>query len=140
MRDMSKKNARDSRLEHGDELLEARGIDLEASDDVLLPALVGAIGQHPDSDLTIAELLGSIPLDAAASELLAWEAREEVGKDLKREIRRSIFRLQQRGVASAARPEAPSEPVVIAERAELPYSAVERAACDLQHAGLLDIV
>jgi aminopeptidase-like protein len=28
----------------------------------------------------------------------------------------------------------------IAERAELPYSAVERAACDLQHAGLLDIV
>src|SRR5262245_14409739 len=117
MHAMSRKNDRDARLQHGDELLEARGIDLDADDDVLLPSLVGAIGGHPDSDLTIADLLGSIALEGAARELLAWEARA-TDKDLKREIKRSLFRLQQRGLAAAARPEALAEPVRLVQPVE----------------------
>ncbi len=116
---MSRKNQRDARLERGDDLLEKRGVDLDAPDDELLPALVAAIGVDPDGDLTIAELLGSIALEKSAQELLAWEARDPADKDLKREIRRSLFRLQQRGIAAAARPEAPSEPVRIAQPVEV---------------------
>jgi len=108
---MSRKDKREARLIHGDEILEARGIDLDAGDDALLPALVAAMGADPDADLSIADWMGSIPSEEAAANLVAWERRSPADKDLRRIIRASLFRLQQRGVAGAAAArEKPAEP------------------------------
>ena len=119
---MSKKEKREERLIHGDELLEARGIDLEAPDAELLPLLTAAIGSHPDADLSVADYLGSIPLPEAARRLVEWEQDWEkhphTDKDLLRIIRRSLFRLQQRGIAAAAREKPAREPVRLIEPAE----------------------
>src|SRR5262245_46409692 len=98
---MSKKEKREERLVHGDELLEAAGIDLDAADEALLPSLMAARGKSPDSDLSIADLLGSIALEQAARHLVDWEKTTPSDKDLLRVIRRSLFRLHQRGIASA---------------------------------------
>lgn len=100
---MSKKEKREERLVHGDELLEAAGVDLDAADQVLLPSLLAARGKGPDSDLSVADLLGSIALEEAARHLVEWEKSATTDKDLLRVIRRSLFRLQQRGMASAVR-------------------------------------
>ncbi len=115
---MGKRERKEARLAHGDEVLEARGIDLEAPDEELLPALLGAMGKDPDGDLSIADLLGSIAMEEAARQLTEWEKKDPPDKDLKREIRRSLFRLQQRGIAAARREAAPQEPVRMIERAE----------------------
>ncbi|HZI93583.1 MAG TPA: hypothetical protein VFE84_05040 [Patescibacteria group bacterium] len=119
---MSRKEKREERLINGDDLLEQRGIDLEAPDDSLLPLLLAAIGSHPDADLSIADYLGSIPMDQSATKLLAWEDAWEKtpapDKDLLRVIRRSLFRLQQRGIAAAAREKPAREPVRLIDPVE----------------------
>jgi hypothetical protein len=117
---MGRKDKRESRLIHGDELLEARGVDLDADDELLLPALVGAIGADPDSDLSVADLMGSIASEEAAARLAEWDRSQPADKDLRRIIRASLFRLQQRGVAAAAaaRERAETEPVRLVERTE----------------------
>ncbi len=115
---MGKRERKEARLAHGDEVLEARGIDLEAPDEELLPALLGARGKDPDGDLSIADLLGSIAMEEAARQLTEWDKKDLPDKDLKREIRRSLFRLQQRGIAGARREAAPQEPVRMIERVE----------------------
>lgn len=100
---MSRKEKREERLVRGDELLEGAGIDLDAPDEALLPSLVSARGKSPDGDLSIADLLGSIALEQAALHLVEWEKSAPTDKDLLRVIRRSLFRLQQRGIAAAVR-------------------------------------
>ena len=100
---MSKKEKREERLVHGDELLEAAGVDLDAPDDQLFPSLLSALGRNPDSDLSIADLLGSIAREQSAQHLVSWEKNAPADKDLLRVIRRSLFRLQQRGIAAAVR-------------------------------------
>ena len=119
---MSKKEKREERLINGDELLEQRGIDLEAPDETLLPLLIAAIGSHPDADLSIADYLGSIAMEQSARQLLAWEdawdKTASPDKDLLRVIRRSLFRLQQRGIAAAAREKPAREPVRLIDPVE----------------------
>jgi len=112
---MSRKNKREDRLVRGDEILEGRGVDLDADDDVLLPALLAARGSHPDADLSIADLLGSIPSEEAARALVEWDRSNPADKDLRRVLRSSLFRLHQRGIAAAAREKAAGEPVRIAD-------------------------
>ncbi len=112
---MSRKEKREGRLIRGDEFLEQRGIDLDAEDDVLLPALLAARGADPDGDLSIADLLGSIPSDEAARTLVDWESAHPEDKDLRRILKSSLFRLQQRGVAAAAREKSAGDPIRIVE-------------------------
>lgn len=114
------KDKREARLIHGDEALEARGIDLDAEDETLLPLLIAAIGAGPDADLSIADWLGSIPLEGAARRLQEWDRAAPADKDLRRVIRASLFRLQQRGVAAAAREKEEREPVRILVEAPEP--------------------
>lgn len=114
----SKKDKRETRLLHGDELLEGRGIDLDAEDAVLLPALLAAAGVHPDADLSIADYLGSIASEESARRLLAWEDSHPADKDLLRIIRRSLFRLQQRGITAAVREKPVASPVRLIDPVE----------------------
>src|SRR5258706_16161559 len=50
------------------------------------------IGRDPACDLVIAEWLGRTAEAASAEKLASWEA-EAADKDVKREIRRALFRL-----------------------------------------------
>jgi len=54
------------------------------------------IGRDPACDLVIAEWLGRTAEAASAEKLASWEA-EAADKDVKREIRRALFRLEQKG-------------------------------------------
>jgi hypothetical protein len=114
---MSKKEKREERLIKGDAALEARGIDLEAPDEELLPLLLATRGADPDADLSIADLLGSIAIEEAARYLIEWDKAGSPDKDLMRIIRKSLFRLQQRGIAAAVREKPPADPVRIFEPA-----------------------
>jgi hypothetical protein len=104
------KERREDRLVHGDELLEKRGLDLEAPEEVLLPRLIAEIGADPDADLAIADLLGAINSQESADRLAAWERQNPPDKHLKRVIRQSLFRLGQHGV------KVPEREVPVAER------------------------
>lgn len=97
------KERREDRLVQGDEMLEKRGIDLEAPEEILLPRLIAEIGAGPDTDLAIADLLGSINSQESADRLTAWEKQNPADKHLKRVIRQSLFRLSQHGVKVAER-------------------------------------
>ncbi|HEY3176623.1 MAG TPA: hypothetical protein VGK94_12785 [Candidatus Polarisedimenticolia bacterium] len=115
---MSRKEKREERLIKGDEALEARGLDLDAPDEELLPALIAARGEDPDADLSIADLMGSIAMEEAARHLVEWDKASPPDKDLTRMIRKSLFRLQQRGIAAAVREVPPVEPVRIFDPVE----------------------
>jgi hypothetical protein len=89
------------RIDQGRKLLAAWGVHdgslpqgTPAAD--VLRVLEPLIGRDPATDLAIAEWLGAITVPAAAERLAAWEP--SAGKELKREIRRSIFRLEQKGI------------------------------------------
>ena len=115
---MGKKKRREGRLIRGDELLEQRGIDLDAPDETLFPALMAAMNTHPDADLSIADWLGTIATEESAGRLQEWERSQPPDKDLRRIIRSSLFRLEQRGVTGAQRQESGGEPVRLIERIE----------------------
>ncbi len=107
-----KPGSRVETLQRGRLLLSAWGVHegaLPPSTPVLqvISTLQPLIGRDPACDLLIAEWLGRLADLAAAGALVRWEA-ETADKDLKREIRRSLFRLQQKGV-TAARVEEPRE-------------------------------
>jgi len=112
------RHKREDRLIVGDAFLEESGVDVDAPDDELLPRLLELIGGNPEGDLAIADLLGSVPCQEAASRLTEWDAQKPRDKDLRRIIRASIFRLEQRGIAGAARARADEEPVRMAVRPE----------------------
>ncbi len=114
---------------HGDEVLAARGIDTDAPDDALLANLVAQIGADPDADLAIADLIGSIPLQEAADHLMAWQRRDPPDKHLRRVIRQSLFRLEQRGLR--ATPSGGESP------APRPAPAAGRAALETTPTGYL---
>ncbi len=84
----------------------------------ILDALSPLIGRDPACDLLIAERLGRIVEPAAAARLLEWE-RTATDKEVKREIRRSLFRLEQKGV-EIRRAEEPVERFTLAGAAPEP--------------------
>ncbi|MFQ5701692.1 MAG: hypothetical protein ACE5HU_07605 [Acidobacteriota bacterium] len=112
------KDHRDDRLGRGDAILMNSGIDLDSSDEELLPRLLAMVGKDPDADLSIADHLGSIALEESVEHLAAWEAKAPPDRDLRRVIRSSLFRLSQRGVAGADKRRAAGEPVRLTEVVE----------------------
>jgi len=112
-RSAKKRDPRQERLERGRGLLAAWGVH-EGTLPEGTPAgkvfetLAPLIGRDPACDLLIAEWLGRLPLPEAAARLASWEP-EARDKELKRELRRSLFKLEQKGLAPARREE-PVEP------------------------------
>jgi hypothetical protein len=95
----------DPRLAAGDRHLAAWGLSAEAD----VAALAAHAGRDRDADLAIAHRLGGIASDASAQQLQRMEACAG-DKALRKEIKRALYRLQQRGIAVARPPAAEATP------------------------------
>lgn len=106
----SKRDPREEMLAKGKTLLASWGMHeftLTAATPAkdALERLSSFTGRDPASDLVIAGWMARHADPATAERLLAWE-REASDKDLRREIRRSLFKLEQKGI----RVERPDQP------------------------------
>jgi hypothetical protein len=95
---LASKKQLEERLRRGREQLRQSGIAFDDSATLLLPELKARLGAGPDSDLALVSALGRIP-DTAAAELLGEIEKSAADKELRKEARRSLFKLAQRGVA-----------------------------------------
>lgn len=95
---------RDPQLTAGKNLLEQWGITLARLQEgsLTLADLEHRIGQDAAADLALAALLGDLSQPEAAQLLVTWEDKA-ADKSLRREIRRSLYKLAQKGV-QVARP------------------------------------
>ncbi|HXV82186.1 MAG TPA: hypothetical protein VEG60_20130 [Candidatus Binatia bacterium] len=95
---MAKKKFHEEEISRGSEQLRQSGLQLEEATPALVPRLEEQWGKGRETDLAIAFSLGKIA-DAAAAEALLRLEKEAEDKDLKKEIRRSLFKLAQKGLA-----------------------------------------
>ena len=102
---MAKKDVRQEALKAGTERLRQAGFDTENVSAASLSSLTAQLGKEHDTDLAVAFFLGRVADPAAVDALTALErsARE---KEIKREARRSLFKLEQRGMSIPQREEA----------------------------------
>jgi hypothetical protein len=100
---LSKKDSRQEALRRGIDQLRKGGIETESLSEAVVGSLTALLGKGRDTDLAIAFLLGRIA-DAAALEALISLERSAPDKEIKREARRSLFKLAQRGM-NVPRPE-----------------------------------
>jgi hypothetical protein len=95
---LAKKKLHEEEIQRGVEDLRRSGLDL----DHLTPALVSRLeeqwGKGRETDLAIIYFLGKI-VDSGAAAALRRLEKEVRDKDLKKEIRRSLFKLAQKGLA-----------------------------------------
>ena len=83
------------------EQLRQSGLQLDEVSPALAPGLEEQWGRGRETDLAIVFSLGKIADSAAAAVLLRMEKKAQ-DKDLRKEIRRSLFKLSQKGLAIPA--------------------------------------
>jgi hypothetical protein len=116
---MSKPN-RDTQLRLGEQQLHEWGLPAEAG----LDALRGAVGREATADLAIAARLGAHADPASVTLLQALETAS-ADKLVRKEIKRSLYRLEQRGVPIPSAPPPTLAPVIAAPALEGYLSAVD---------------
>ena len=99
-----KRESRDSALMKGTEDLSASGLDLESLEPTpdSVSRLCGLRPPSREAERAIACWLGFAEIPEAAALLSEMESKAR-DKDLRKEIRRSLFRLEQRGIAAPPR-------------------------------------
>jgi len=102
---MAKKDARQESLKKGLVQMLELGFDEENVSVADIGALTGHLGKEHDTDLAVAFLLGRVADPAAVDALTTLERSARV-KEIKREARRSLFKLTQKGLK---RSEAPAD-------------------------------
>ncbi len=100
---------REARLQSGLERLAALAVD---ANEASIAELEEALGKNPEVGLAVAEVLGRRPSAESAALARKLERVADEGRDklLRREARRSLYRLEQKGVAVEARSEPPPTP------------------------------
>jgi len=91
-------DAREPRLREGQGALQRLGVSSEAP---TVEALSAALESAPETALAIAALCGDIASAPSAELLLRIERGARHDKLLRREARRSLYRLKQRGIGAA---------------------------------------
>jgi hypothetical protein len=106
------KKTRDPQLTAGKKLLDQWGITLARLQEgsLTLADLEHRTGQDAAADLALAALLGDFPHPEAAELLATWE-NTTVDKSLRREIRRSLYKLAQKGVQVARLAQESARPI-----------------------------
>jgi hypothetical protein len=94
---LAKKKSHEDEIRRGIEQLRQSGLKLDDGSPAIVPFLEEQLGKGRETDLAIVFLLGKIAASATAEALLRVEKRAG-DKDLKKEIRRSLFKLSQKGL------------------------------------------
>lgn len=110
---MTKKDLHDERLEKGLAALAAAGIAIHAPRAESIAQLKNAIGKSAETDMAAIFLLGKIAARESL-ELIREIEKSATDKDVKKEIKRALFKLGQKGVAIAEAVE--RKPVALFER------------------------
>ena len=95
---MANKKQTDEKIRTGLEQLRQSGISLVDFSESLVPRLKEQLEKAPATDLAVVYCLGKIPQPAAVEMLVSIE-KNATNKELRKEARRSLFKLGQRGVA-----------------------------------------
>jgi hypothetical protein len=124
-RQKGKRDPRNEQLEKGRSLLAAWGLhDFTLPSDTpageALEKLESFIGKDPACDVVIAGWLGRFADPSVARRLVTWE-QETKDKDLRREIRRSLFKLEQKGI-EVKRPEEPKPAFTLGDPSSEPQA------------------
>jgi hypothetical protein len=98
---LAKKKSHEEEIRRGTEQLRQSGLKLDELSSALVPSLEEQWGRGRETDLAIVFSLGKIA-DSAAAEALLWIEKGIEDKDLKKEIRRSLFKLSQKGLTIPA--------------------------------------
>jgi hypothetical protein len=106
----NKKKLHDEQVRRGLEELQREGVTLDDTSPSLISDLMGRFGHGRPMDLAIIFVLGRMN-DPAAVEALTRVDKEIANKDLKKEIRRSLFKLAQKGLVIPESPSAEPKPV-----------------------------
>jgi hypothetical protein len=93
-----KKKSHEDEIRRGAAALQQKGIATDDVSPAMVPRLRAEFGQGRDIDLAVIFTLGKIA-DTAAVQALAGIDEQIADKDLKKELRRSFFKLAQRGLA-----------------------------------------
>jgi len=107
---LAKKKHIGESIRRGLEELAKLGIDFEGAVADLVPKLRNQFGKRQDTDLAVIFALGKVA-DAAAVEALAEIDKRAAHKEIKKEIKRSLFKLAQRGFTVPRQPGGESTPV-----------------------------
>jgi hypothetical protein len=94
---LAKKKSPDEEIRRGLEALQQAGLTFDNAGTAILPRLEEQLGKAGHTDLAIVFVLGKIADPAAVAALLRIE-KEARDKNLKKEIRRSLFKLSQKGL------------------------------------------
>ncbi len=95
---MAKKKNIDETIRRGMDELAKAGVDFAADSPTLVARLREQLGKGRETDLAVVFSLGKIA-DAAAVQALGEIERQMAGKEIKKEIKRALFKLAQRGFA-----------------------------------------
>ena len=95
---MANKKPTQEKIRSGLEQLRQSGIPLEDSAASLVPQLKQQLNKGQETDLAVTYLLGKVP-DPSAVQLLTEIEQGADNKDLRKEARRALFKLGQRGLA-----------------------------------------
>ena len=124
---MAKNKSHEDEIKAGLAALRNFGVAVDAPAPDLVPQLKTQFGKGRETDLAAIFSLGKI-FDPAAVEALGEIDRQTTDKDLKKEIKRSRFKLAQKGLVAPQEKAADSKPAAIFERVsdvEASMSAVD---------------
>jgi len=95
---LAKKKSHEEEIRRGVDQLRQSGLALDEPSPDLVPRLTERLGKGRATDLAVVFILGKVA-DAASVDALAEIDRQITDKDVRKEIRRSYFKLSQRGLA-----------------------------------------
>ena len=95
---MAKKKTHEKEIRRGLEELRRSGLSLDEASPALITRLRELFGKGTEVDLAVVYALGKIA-DPAAMDALAAIEKKASEKEVKKEVRRSLFKLSQRGLA-----------------------------------------
>ena len=95
---MAKKKSNEEKIRRGLEELRRSGLSLDEASPALITRLQEFVGKGTEADLAVVFALGKIA-DPAAVKALAAIEKNSTDKEVKQEVRRSLFKLSQRGLA-----------------------------------------
>jgi hypothetical protein len=112
---LAKQDWADERREKGLAALGAAGIAIDAPTVASVVSLKDAIGESPEADIAVVFLLGKIAAPESV-ELLRRVEKNANDKDVKKEIKRALFKLAQKGLVIGDDPREEKKPAALFER------------------------